>query len=393
VRLLTIAAGLLIVGGCKSDADAPICPAFVDTEDCQQECDSDSDCVVGLHCLEDEGRCAAECDVTLNTGCDRGERCGVGGRCEPDPFSTDASGVDGGTGVCADVELSARRTTPTVILVVDQSGSMNEDFGRDSRWNVLRDALLGGDGIIADLQSSVRFGLALFSSVSEESRGPAMGMCPMMTTVDPSLDNLDAITDVYQPADPIDETPTGDSIDFVVDWLTMVPDPSDDPILFVLATDGEPDTCAQANPQEGHEEAISSVERAFERGIQTFILSVGRDISEDHLQDVANAGIGNRDGDPDAPFWVAGDDDGLRDALMEIVGGALSCTVRLEGRINPDDACAGVVELNGTPLECGEDWEPRDESTIQILGDACDTLTESAGATLRASFPCDVILI
>jgi len=299
-------------------------------------------------------------------------------------------------GICAAQRVQARRVTPNVILVVDQSGSMVEGFGDSNRWDALRDSLLAEpDGLVATLQPAVRFGLALFSSEAGDS-GPAAGMCPLLTWVDPALDNLDAISAVYAPADPLDETPTGESIDAVLERLTMTPDPSADPTIFILATDGEPDTCAEPNPQNGQEESVAAVERAYLAGIRSFVISVGNDVGMAHLQDVANAGIGRRAGDPDAPFWVAGDDEGLRTALSDIVGGELSCVITLEGRIEDlTQACTGTVMLDGNPLACDDPdgWRAVDGTHIELTGAACERLLSNPRATLEASFPCGVILI
>jgi hypothetical protein len=114
------------------------------------------------------------------------------------------------------------------------------------------------------------------------------------------------------------------------------------------------------------------------------------------MQDMANAGLGRSAGDPGAPFWVAGDDRGLRDALQTIVGGALSCEFELAGRIDPALACDGsVVEMSGraAPLECGADWRAIDETHIELVGAACDEFMESHGATVDASFACHTLLI
>jgi hypothetical protein len=307
----------------------------------------------------------------------------------------DAAGLDAPV-VCAAQRVMARRVTPNVVLVIDQSGSMTEDFGGSNRWDALRDSLLAEpDGLIATLEGSVRFGVALFSSEAGDS-GPAVGMCPMVTWVDPALDNLAAIRAVYAPADPIDETPTGESIDAVLERLAATPDPSDDPTILVLATDGEPDTCAEPNPQNGQDESIAAIERAYDRSIRTFVISVGNDVGMAHLQDVANAGIGRGAGDPDAPFWVAGDDEGLRTALTAIIGGELSCVVTLEGRIDDlSQACTGSVVLDGTALDCDDPdgWRAIDETHIELTGAACERLQSNPRASLEASFPCGVILI
>ncbi|MCA9608798.1 MAG: VWA domain-containing protein, partial [Myxococcales bacterium] len=218
--------------------------------------------------------------------------------------------------------------------------------------------------------------------------------CPVITEVPPDLSNYAAIEAVYAANQPEDETPTGESILAVMDTLLNDPAPGDK--VIVLATDGEPDTCAEPNPQNGQPEAIAAVTHAYESGIRTYIISVGTDVGMRHLQDVANAGVGHGPGDPDAPFWVAGDDMGLRDALTAIIGGELSCVVTLEGMIqDPDLACTGTVLLNGLPVPCDDPngWRVIDATHIELRGDACDTLQTTPAATLEATFPCDVVLI
>jgi hypothetical protein len=292
--------------------------------------------------------------------------------------------------------VRASQVTPTVILIVDQSSSMEESFEGDrSRWNVLRDFLLDApNGLIADLQSQVRFGLALYSAESGGSNPEPIGECPMITTVAPALDNYDAIASVYRGADVIEDTPTGDSIDAIVEELMLDrdPDAQNDPVVFILATDGEPDRCEELDPQNGQEEAIAAVERAYQLGIRTFIISVGEGtVSAEHQQDVANAGLGRGPGDEDAEFWVAGNDQSLRAALTEIVGSQLGCEVQLNGRVE-GDACLGRVVLNGRDLECGGDdgWVLSSPRTIRLQGQACDDLKNLDEVLLEVSFPCEV---
>jgi hypothetical protein len=305
--------------------------------------------------------------------------------------------LDGGglpPGTCAITRLSTERVIPTVVVIVDQSGSMVEPFGGRSRWNALRNALLDDTGLIRELEGSVRFGLTLYTGPDED--GSDLPACPHLTPVAPAMMNFAAIERMYAAADPGEETPTGDAIDAILGQILSIPDPEPGPTIFVVATDGEPDTCESPNPQEGQGEAIAAVERAYARGIRTYMVSVGSDVSEDHMQDMANAGLGRDGGDPDAAFWVAGDEGGLRTALREIIGGEVSCTLSLEGAIDPSMACDGsTVQMTGrtTPLECGTDWRALDETHIEILGDACTELLESRGATIDARFPCHTILI
>src|SRR5262249_7353882 len=135
---------------------------------------------------------------------------------------------------------------------------------------------------------------------------------------------------------------------------------------------------------------VDRVKAAFGMGIKTYVISVGVGIALTHLQEVANAGVGTPTGGPDAPYWVATDLSGFQKALTDIVGGAITCTIELVGKVDPARACEGEVTLDGAVLACGTDWKMIDENHIELLGAACDKL-KSASATLEAKFPCDVL--
>jgi hypothetical protein len=359
---------------------------------CGVACNPDSPCPPAYYCGP-AGTCTADCDPGVG-GCTSDYYCASDGRCVPRP-GRDGSPPDV-SGFCAAVNVTARPVTPTVILIVDQSGSMTAEFDGRDRWNALRDELLRNpDGLVYALEGQVEFGLTLYSAVSEDVLPE--GECPRLENVDPAIMNYDAIAAVYNAADPLDETPTGDTIEAVLARVLGDPDPDGNPIIFIVATDGEPDRCEALNPNptpEAQAESISAVEHAFTSGIRTYMISVGPEVSMAHMQDMANAGIG-LGGAGAAPYWIAGDEEGLREALRSIVGGVLSCEVRLEGRIDPTMACDGTVMLNGRTLPCDDPngWRAVSETVIQVQGTACEELQSTAGSLLEAQFPCDVILI
>jgi hypothetical protein len=398
-RMLVSLAGaglLFVVSGCDCSGPLPSpCLGEDPPAGCGDPCTTSAQCEDDFYC--EEGECTTDC--TALTGCQGGYSC-ISGRCVEDTTEDGSSSDhDGGDpNVCADVHVEASRVTPNVILIVDQSSSMTADFGDTNRWDGLRDSLIGEpDGLIPALQAQIRFGVALYSAEAEgSSSDPVPGECPMLTWIPPALNNQSTIQPIYAAEEVIDETPTGAAINEVLDLLESAPDPSTDPTIFIIATDGEPDTCSQPNPQEGQDEAIAATERAYVAGIRTFIISVGSGVSDAHLQDMANAGLGRGAGDPDAPFYRAGDDAGLRDTLQAIIGGELSCVVTLEGMIQDlEEACTGRVELNGLTIPCDDPdgWRAVDETHIELQGEACDRLQSTPDATLEATFPCEVILI
>lgn len=323
---------------------------------------------------------------------DAGFHFGDAGLALPDGASANFGASD--PAVCARSNVVAGRVIPTVILIIDQSSSMHDSIGSGTRWNVLRDFLLKSNGLVEGLQDRVRFGLALYSARSEPRDGmPAQ--CPIVTSVAPALDNFGAIEAVYREAEPIDDTPTGDAIDAVLDALPPpAPDSVRDPVVLILATDGEPDSCEQPDPNEGQAETISAVTRAFGMSMHTFVIGVGNEISEQHQQDVANAGLGHVAGEPDAPFWTADDDASLRDALMEIISAQVSCDVKLKGKVE-GDACQGTVRLNGKLLGCNEPdgWQLVDPTSVRLVGAACSEFRSSELSMLDVSFPCGVVFV
>jgi hypothetical protein len=84
----------------------------------------------------------------------------------------------------------------------------------------------------------------------------------------------------------------------------------------------------------------------------------------------------------------------LADAFLEIItGSARSCTLVLNGEIDPDLADRGEVSIDGTPVPKDDTngWRIVDGSTIELVGSACDSI-QSGEHTLSASFPCEAIV-
>jgi hypothetical protein len=218
------------------------------------------------------------------------------------------------------------------------------------------------------------------------------GQCPMLTSVPPALNNYAAIDAVYGPEQPIDETPTGESLAAVAMDLAAFAEPG--PKGIVLATDGQPDTCAEPNPQNGEPESLQAAQDAYAMGIETFILSVGPDVAQNHLQEMANVGKGLApDAANPAPYWQALDPQQLVDAFNEIVGSFVSCNLAVDGIVDLSQYCEGTVTIDGNVLECDVDWTMPDESTLVLLGDACATLQDGGEHSVAATWPCGAVQI
>jgi hypothetical protein len=318
----------------------------------------------------------------------------LGGGTDTDADGDTDGDVDGDTdgdsdtdtdSACGEIEVEFAMETPTVVLLVDQSGSMTTAFGSGDRWTTVRDSLLDPDtGVIIQLEDVVRFSLQLYTS----NNGYAGGDCPLLTGTDPALGAYGAIHDVFFANAPVSDTPTGESIDAVVAMLEA--DPSPDSKIIVLATDGEPDTCEVPNPQTAEAMALSvtAAQNAFAMGFKTYIISVGSDIGMDHLNDMAQAG----QNDPTALPYQALDQEQLIAAFEEIVYGVRDCVLALNGEVQSGMVDQCVVTVNDEEQTYGTDWQLNSPSEIEILGDACDTIQHGV-VTVSVWCPCDAVVV
>ena len=220
----------------------------------------------------------------------------------------------------------------------------------------------------------------------------------MITEVAPALNNYAAITAKYLPNDWKGDTPTGESVDAAVKILDGVNEPG--PKVIVLATDGEPDSCADPNPatEAGSEAArqlsVTAVQNAFKKQISTFVISVGNDVGQDHLRAVANAGQGLAvDVDTMNRFYLANNQAELATAFDNIVGGVRSCTFTLNGTVAENRAGTGTVLLDGKPLTYmdKDGWRLSSPTVLELQGEAC-TVIKTGDHNLKIDFPCGVIV-
>jgi hypothetical protein len=384
IRALVLTVGALVVSACGSKNPAGPCDTDPPSPECMQACDpapgAPNTCPPGWHCTPD-GLCFAACTQG-------GSECGSNAYCSPDgeciPIDGDAAlGPDAD---CPDVMFTATRVTPSIELLIDQSGSMAANFGGVSRYTALRNALVSPGGVVDTYQASVYFGATLYTSGTT---------CPRLTrnASGRQLNNLVPIRSLINGNTPSSETPTGESL--AATWMDFGtnPPPPDSPAFIVLATDGEPDVCADGNDvTAGRARSVLEAQNAFAANVRTFVLSVGTDVANNHLQRVANAGAGLDPTTGNAPYYVANDPAALAAAFDTIIGGVVSCDLQLDGDISPDQAASGEVYLDGNLLAYGSDWTLVGSDIIRLTGQACTDLQNSTNPMVTANFPCGAVI-
>jgi hypothetical protein len=402
---------VLLTAGCGNKTFESLCAAQVPPPTgCDTACNPSaaSTCAPGYHCASG-GKCDLFCTQT-------GNECGDGYSCTSDGFCIKTGGNGSGSAApdasCPALHFTPSKVTPTVELLLDQSGSMNEDYGTGanppSRWDALRTALIDPtNGVVTKLANQVVFGAALYSSVSEEVGGKQVGKapCPSLTGLDRprAINNAAAIRQLLQ-LDPQEDTPTGESIDAIVADFAAHPPANNSPKIIVLATDGLPDTCADADPPQTNPVdprqlatnavSVAAAQRAFAAGVKLFFLFIGDDQAGNHPQEMANAGAGLDPATGRAPFYVATNATELTNAFSTIIGGVISCDLRLDSQLDPKDAPGGTVTIDDRILTFGTDWNlDNDGITIHILGNACTMLKTATNPVVDAAFPCGTIIL
>jgi hypothetical protein len=375
---------------CGGSATAGPCEGLDPAQECNASCSFDDDCAAGFHC-GDDGTCDAQCTPG-------GDQCGDGFVCSDDGRCVAGDGPDAGDdNSCPRVSVGLEPEIPTVVILIDQSGSMNDDFSGVSRWQATKTALIDPtDGAISKLESVVKFKAVLYTSHG----GNDGGTCPILeeTSGPPALDNYAAIAGLLNSNDPDRDTPTAEAIDAVLGSFP-IPDPENPgPQVLLLATDGNPDNCVDSDAHDAGSRQMSedAVGRVWDAGIMTIPLSVGTDIAQDHLERLADIGIGAAPGSGQGTAYVATTPQALVDAFEEIIYGVRGCQITVDGTLDPNRADEGDITLwlDGVmrDLIYGDDWIVVDENTIELVGQTCQDFLDASDVMLSGEFPCGVVI-
>lgn len=331
-----------------------------------------------------------------------------------EPNLTVGSGGGGGVGggACQHLDVTFEPETPTVLILVDRSGSMFDG----GYWDPLKTAVLS---VVQSVQDKVRFGLLTFTGIANQT-------CPLLSGTDAiALGNYDAISAAYeaasvQPGAKL-ETPTGLVLnETVIPELMSFAEPGPKYILFV--TDGEPDRCDDGMPECARDDVIGAVQSAHALGIGTLVFGLGPNTFAQHLQDIANAGAGaqvqfpsdnalngcfggnwaNAQGQYSAagdttPYFTPDptDAEALEAELTTALAGTRSCTFDLQGKIEVDvaNASLGHVTIDGEaiPYDMTDGWYMASPTELVLAGAACEKL-KAAEQGISFDFPCDILI-
>jgi hypothetical protein len=164
-----------------------------------------------------------------------------------------------------------------------------------------------------------------------------------------------------------------------------------------LVTDGNPDTCAQPNPDEGQPQAVAAAQRAYAAGVPLYVLGISNGIAGDNLQQLANAGLGRPidlvygvDAGAAQPFQATDNVLGLTAQFADILNRIPLCEVRLQRDIAQGELSDAQVLLDGQPLKnsLADGYVLKDARHLAIVGNSCEAI-KAGGRQLSVRISCD----
>lgn len=330
-------------------------------------------------------------DAAVDAGQDAGVDAGLSDAGAPDAGPPDAG--------CMPATVALEPAVPTVLFVIDRSGSMlfdidgREDAGLSaSRWTVL-EASLGH--VLPQHDQDIAMG-ALMYPVNGDS-------CDSPVNVDlvPARGNASRVVDLFATR-PVGGTPTFSALDVAARSLLAMHTAGSARSL-VLATDGTPNCnasldglrCTCTRPQQqvciqdpqnclDDQRTVTSLEHLFQDSkLPTYVIGLGSDLDpfSGTLDAMAVAGGVPRVG-PGKRYYSATSEPELTDALSRITAQLTRCTYLIVGSVPP-----GVVHfrIDGDDVPSGpEGWEWLDQANgeLTVHGVACDRVTMGGRASL-----------
>ncbi|MEZ4385706.1 MAG: VWA domain-containing protein [Nannocystaceae bacterium] len=343
-----------------------------------EDCMTSADCPPGQHCTPFTGVCVDEDGCVLTEDCEGGFVC-ESGEC-----------VIGGD--CGAMSFEITKLPPNLMLMLDRSGSMDNEVDGKTRWDVARDAVAS---LVDNYNAEIRFGLDTYSACLD-------GGCSAGAIVVPIADNnAGAVTGfladklgegssngmgqgnggvkyLCDSGDP--ETSTGKSL------LAMVGEPSlQDPsrgnAVLLITDGGESGDCKQGT--DGPSAAGDLLAQRVP--VKTYVVGFSGDVNAGELTNVAQAGGTDM-------YYQADNLDQLGVAFEEIAKSVASCDYKLD-QAPPDDTEIYVF-FNDDPVAIPND--PNDgwiydpiTNTIKFVGSACAKIKDGTVFDIDIVYGCN----
>jgi hypothetical protein len=330
------------------------------------------------------------------------------------------SGVDGPHSMldanCGAKSKTAMKVTPDILIVLDRSGSMDNDVndrgcadggfgamgmcGANSKWALITPAI---KQVVGETDTDVNWGLKFFpdstANVCNVGAGVAVPVGPgsgaaVSAAIMGSTNAMGGVMTGYN------ATPTRSALATATTYMQSLTDNGKKYLL--LATDGLPNCPAMgATTGDDSAGAVTAVSAAATAGFPTFVVGIatgGMGTADTTLSNMANAGGLPRMGTPTYyPVTSAAD---LATAIRTLIGVAASCTFQIGPPPSDDGTTSlGMINVFGDGNEImrdpshtdGYDYTDATMQSIQVYGPRCDQIMSGTIRDVAVTFICIVL--
>jgi hypothetical protein len=305
---------------------------------------------------------------------------------------------------CAAIDQPLNKLPPDILIVLDASGSMNQDTnngdcggtcGAMSKWALLTPAL---NQVVMQTQGDVNWGLKIFADTDS-----TCGVAPNTVAVQIAENNAAAIatqianrTDASGQVTMGSRTPTRLAENAAVTYLKTVQ--AQNPKFILLATDGQPNCAASgSNTADDTPGSVAAVTAAMAAGYPTFVVGISAPAgaANDALNMMAVAGGYPRAGSPQYyPATSAAEFAAVLQTLVTIAG---TCVFPVPDPPNGDTDRNHIgVKVNGNEISQdtshanGWDYTSDAHTAVQIYGPNCDAIEAGNVQSVQVVFKCIV---
>lgn len=297
----------------------------------------------------------------------------------------------GADGTCAKIDARPRAKATAVWFVFNplmldgQLVSAENTTGATNRdW--FQQELFGASGFVSRLQSTIRFGLA-----SHSGGWVAGAMCPRGSFVEAKLQSATELAAVY-PQIGSNQGATWHSLTLIGDEIARRSEPTQDTVLLIQDRWGDTGCALGVDALAEQRRAIARLTTLGARVSVISLLDTAEQVVDAEQSNALSRALGVQLATLGNGRAFASDQpSAIRQAIDDSLSQAISCEVRVDGKIQQNKACLGEVLLAGKALVCNDanGFRLRDESSLELTGAACQQLRADPKASLSATFPCD----
>jgi hypothetical protein len=304
---------------------------------------------------------------------------------------------------CAERPQTLSKLPPDILIVLDASGSMNNNIsdgqctngcGAESKWALLTPAI---NEVVGMTDTTVNWGLKFFADTDNTCGVGNNVAVPVGANAAGAIQNaIMGRTAANGGVTNGSRTPTRLAENAGANYMRALTDQN--PRFILLATDGLPN-CAPGNSDTAADDsagAVMAVTDAANMGIPTFVVGMataGMGMADTTLSNMANAGGFPRGGSPS--YYSVNNADEFVQVLMTLVGVAATCTFSVPDPPNDDTDRSHIgVVVNGTELKRdtthtnGWDYTSAGMTAVQLYGSACTGIMNGSITDVKIVFKC-----